>query len=495
MFRSIFIAGFSFVLALPAQAQGGKVPIFAIESLIRSQQYDQALKTLKEQLRGDPADFRLWTLEGVCFALQDNDSEAVAAFDHAVRISPNYVPALKGEVQVLYKNGDKRAIPLLERVVKSDPSDATAHEMLGMLEKHAGNCQAAASQVLLVKDAIANHPDSLEAYGYCLVKLDRTGDAIAVFRQLIPLLPGHTYPSYDLAVLLVSTKNNDEAVKVLEPLLTPDQTDSDVLRLASQAYEATGNTPRAVELERQAIVLDPTDPSNYVAFAVLCLAHDSFQVGIDMLNAGLKRVPNGSSLYLSRGVLHAQLGEFDNAEADFKLAEQFDTTQSLGAYAGDLTVLQENNPAKALEQVRAQLKAHPESPLLRLLLAQLLMNGTPEPESAAFKEAMQDALAAEKSKPDLVGAHNLLASMYMSQKQYDRAIKECHLALQYDPSDENAMYHLLLSFRHSGHNNDELQPLVKRLSEMHQESLHRETDRKRFRLVEEEAAAQPDGSH
>jgi tetratricopeptide (TPR) repeat protein len=148
-----------------------------------------------------------------------------------------------------------------------------------------------------------------------------------------------------------------------------------------------------------------------------------------------------------------------------------------------------------LEQVRAQLKAHPESPLLRLLLAQLLMNGTPEPESAAFKEAMQDALAAEKSKPDLVGAHNLLASMYMSQKQYDRAIKECHLALQYDPSDENAMYHLLLSFRHSGHNNDELQPLVKRLSEMHQESLHRETDRKRFRLVEEEAAAQPDGSH
>ncbi len=210
-------------------------------------------------------------------------------------------------MQVLYKTGDKRAIPLLERLVKSDPSDATAHEMLGMLEKLAGDCHRAASQFLLAKDAIANHPASLEAYGYCLVKLDKTADAIPVFRQLIPLVPRQAYPSYDLAVLLVSTKNNDEAVKVLEPLLTPDQTDSDVLSLASQAYEATGNTPRAVELQRQAIVFDPTDPSNYVAFAVLCLTHDSFQVGIDMLNAGLKRVPNGSSLYLSRGVLYAQL--------------------------------------------------------------------------------------------------------------------------------------------------------------------------------------------
>ena len=494
MFRSILIAGFSVVLALPATSQGIRVPISTIESLIRSQQYDQALRTLKDQLRGNPADFKLWTLEGVCFALQGNDPEAVAAFDRAVQISPNYMPALKGEAQVLYKTGDKRAIPLLERMVKFDPTDTTAHEMLAMLDKHAGDCRAAASQFLIIQDAIVNHPDSLEAYGYCLVKLNRTDDAIPVFRQLIPLLPGRNYPSYDLAVLLVEKKSNDEAVKVLDPLLTSDQIDPDVLSLASEAYEAAGNTPKAVELQRQAIVLDPADSTNYVAFAVLCLTHDSFQVGIDMLNAGLKHVTNGSSLYLSRGVLYAQLGEFDKAEADFNMAEKLDTTQSLGAYAGDLTVLQENDPAKALVRIRDQLKAQPSSPLLRMLLAQLLMNGTPEPGSPAFKEAMQDALTVETSKPDLVSAHNLLASMYMSLKQYDRAIKECHLALQYDPSDESAMYHLVISLRHSGHNNDELQPLVKRLSEMHQESMHRETERKRYRLVEEEPpGAQPNG--
>jgi len=495
MLRASLIAGLALTPILPAQVRDAQVSISTIESLIRSEQYDEALKTLKDELRGNPGDFKLWTLEGICLALQGNDNEALAAFDHAIRISPNYTPALKGDIQILYKTGDKRAIPLLERMLKSDPNDATAHEMLGTLEKQAGDCRAAASQFLFVKDAIAKHPNSLEAYGYCLVKLDRSDDAIAVFRQLIPLLPGRSYPSYDLAVLLVSTKNSDAAVKVLEPLLTPDQTDPDILSLASQAYEATGNTPKAVELQRQAIVLNPTDPANYVLFAVLCLTHDSFQVGIDMLNAGLKRVSNSSPLYLSRGVFYVQLGEYDKAEADFKTAEQLDATQSISAYAGDLTVLERNDPKTALLRVREQLKAHPNNPLFHLLLAQLIINSAPDPQSPEFKEAMQNALAAAKTKPDLVDAHNELASMYMSMNQYDRAAKECRTALQYDPSNETALYHLIISLRHSGHQ-DDLQPLVKRLAELHQESLRHETDRKRFRLVEEGApAAQPDGGH
>jgi tetratricopeptide (TPR) repeat protein len=478
---NVFV-GFAIALFAAAHGQNAKVSISNIESLIRSQQYDQALSTLKVVLRSSPGDFKLWTLQGICLALQGNDKQAVTAFDHALRISPNYAPALQGEIQILFKSGDKLAIPLLQRALKSDPDNLTAHEMLGMLQKKSGNCQVAVTHFVRSKDVIATHPASLEAYGYCLTRLDRMAEAIPVFRQLVPLLPGQSYPSYDLAVLLVSTHANEEALEVLEPILTPEQNDPDILSLASKAYEATGKTPKAVALQRQAIVANPTDPTNYVLFAVLCLTHDSFQAGIEMLNAGLKRIPNGSSLYLSRGVLYAQMAQWENAEADFKRAEELDSTASIGAYAGDLSILQKNDPDKALLRVRAQLKVHPESPLLHLLLAQLIMNQTPQPESPAFKEAMQETLLAAKSKPDLVEAHNQLATMYMSLGQYDRAIKECKTALQYDPANETAMYHLIISLRHSGQN-DELPPLVKRLAELHKESLRHESERKSFRLV------------
>jgi tetratricopeptide (TPR) repeat protein len=468
-----------------ANGQPSGASLSQIESLIRARQFDQALQATHTRLRQVPGDFRVWTMQAIIYSVKGKNVEALASYDKALALSPNYIPALKGAVQLLYQSGDQRAIPMLERILKAEPSDQTAHEMLALMQQKQGHCQESVDQFQLVGTAINSHPASLEAYGYCLAQLQQFQKAIPVFEQLVELLPNQTNPKYNLAVLLVSTKQNDAALKVLTPLLTDDQKDPDILSLASQAYEAVGETPKAVALLREAIVLSPTTTNYYVAFAALCMDHDSFQVGIDMVNVGLHHIPNDPSLYLSRGLLYAQLAEYDKADADFKKVEQLDTKQSLSSYALDLTDLQKNNPAQALTRVRTQLKQFPSSPLLNLLLAELLMNQSPPAGSPVYLEAKKAALLAVKLKPDLVKARDLLADMYMRSNQYDQAIEQCRLALQYSPSDETAMYHLIISLRHTG-KRDELAPLVKRLAEMHQESLHQETGRKKFRLVEQE---------
>lgn len=473
--------------AVLGQGQQAGSSVASIESLIRSHQYDQALQATKSGLHNTPSDFRLWTLQGIILSIEGSSTEALTAFDKSLRLSPNYGPALKGEVQLLYQSNDKRAIPLIERILKADPRDQTAREMLAMLQKMRGDCKAAIDQFLLTREAIATHPESLEAYGYCLVQTKHFQEAIPVFERLVALVPDRTYPKYDLAVILVTTKQNDAAIKILDPLLADDQRDADILSLASEAYEAVGNTPKAVALLRQAIVLSPTTPGYYVSFAAICMDHDSFQVGIDMINAGLKGIPSDPSLYLSRGLLYAQLAQYDEAETDFNRVEKLDSAQSLSSYAVDLADLQRNNPDQALLKVRSQLKAHPDSPQLQFLLAELLMNQTPPADSAIFKDAMRSALTAIKLRPDMVGARDLLASMYMHSGQYSLAIEQCRLALQQSPADETAAYHLLIALRHSGQSGSaEMKTLVKRLSEMHQQSLKQETDRKRYRLVEQE---------
>jgi tetratricopeptide (TPR) repeat protein len=486
--RIALIAVFIAVNApLVLRAQQTTTSVASIESLVRNHQYDQALDATKSGLLETPGNFRLWTLQGIIYSIKGSNAEALTAFDKALRISPSYAPALKGEVQLLYQAKDKRAIPLLERILKADPQDQTAHEMLAMLQKTQGDCKAAIDQFLLTEEVIATHPESLEAYGYCLVQTNQLQKAIPVFEGLVALLPDRTYPKYDLAVILVTTKQNEAAIKLLEPLLADDQRDTDILSLGSEAYEATGNTPRAVALLRQAIVLSPTTPGYYVSFAVVCMDHDSFQVGIDMMNAGLQRIPDESSLYLSRGLLYAQLAEYDEAEADFNRVEKLDSQQSLASYAVDLADLQRNDPDKALLRVRLQLKTHPDSPQLHLLLAELFMNQTPAADSVQFKEAMKSAQLALKLKPDMVGAMDLLASMHMHSGQYNLAIEQCRKVLLLSPSDEAAAYHLVIALRHSGQSGtDEMKALVKRLSEMHQESMKKETDRKRYRLVVQE---------
>ena len=203
--------------SLVAQGQQGNSSVASIESLIRSQQYDQALQATKSKLSETPGDFRVWTLQGIVYSLKGSVSDAQAAFEHALRLSPTYTPALKGEVQLLYPSGDKRAIPLLERIVKADPGDKTAHEMLAMLEKKQGDCKASTAEFVLSGEGIGSHPESLEAYGYCLAQLKQFDKAIPVFEQLVALLPDRAYPKYDLAVILVETKQSDAALKILEP--------------------------------------------------------------------------------------------------------------------------------------------------------------------------------------------------------------------------------------------------------------------------------------
>jgi tetratricopeptide (TPR) repeat protein len=490
MFHARRLALFIWGAALVAQGQATKASIASIQSLIRSQEYNQALQLTRSALHETPNDFRLWTLEGIVLSIKGSNHDALDAFDRALSLSPNYTAALKGEVQLLYPTQDKRAVPLLKRILKVDPRDETAHEMLAILEGRQGNCPAANEHFFLSTEVILNHPYSLEVYGYCLVETKQHQKAVPIFQRLVALVPEPTYPKYDLAVVLVGAKQYEAALAILEPLLATDQSDPDILSLASDAYEHVGNTPKAVSVLRQAIVLSPANANYYVAFAALCLEHESFQVGIDMIDAGLQRISDDPSLYISRGLLYAQLAQYEEAEADFNTAEHFDSTQSLSSYAIDLTEVQKNQPDKALLEVRSQLKAHPDNPLLHYLLAKLLISQGSDTDTGkkASGDALSSLLRAVKLKPDLAEARDLLAGMYIRSGQYNLAIEQCRLALRYSPSDQTSIYHLIVALRHSGQSGQraEIQTLVKRLSDLQQASRQAETDRKRFKLVEQE---------
>jgi tetratricopeptide (TPR) repeat protein len=484
---ALFILGASSV----AHGQRSTVDVSSIERLIRSHDYEQALETTRSALHNAPKDFRLWTLEGIIYSNKGSNQDAINAFEKALEISPNYAAALRGEVQLLYQAQDKRAIPLLERILKANPQDETAHEMLATIEEKQGNCQAALTHFLASAEVIGTHPVSLEEYGYCLVRTGQPQKAIPVFEQLSALLPQSAYPKFDLAILLVETKQDEAALQVLEPLLAADQSDPESLSLASEAYEAVGNTPKAVSLLRQAIVLSPETADYYNAFVLLCLDHESFQVGIDMLNAGLQRIKDDPSLYISRGLLYAQLADYEKAEADFSTAEHIDSRQSLSAYATDILEVQramsdKSHPDKAILEIRSQLKAHPDSALLHLLLAKLLVYQESDMEAKSSGEAIRSAQIAVKLKPDLVEARDLLASIYTRSGQYNLAIVQCRLALEYSPSDQTAIYHLIIALRHSEQvgQRDEIPALVKRLSGLQEASRQQQTDRKRFQLVE-----------
>ena len=232
-------------------------------------------------------------------------------------------------------------------------------------------------------------------------------------------------------------------------LLQQNTADADVLALAASAYEADGNTPEAVRVLRQAILSDPHNVNLYVDFANISLDHQSFQVGVDMINAGLAAEPKAAPLYVARGVLYVQLAQYDKAEADFEEADALNPGQSVGSVAEGLAAVQQNDPEHALSTVRAKLAKKPNDAFLLYLQAQILTQRGPDPGSAEFKQAMASAKQAISLRPSLAAARDVLAKLYLQAGENEAAAEQSRKALNSDPKDQTALYHLIQALRKS----------------------------------------------
>lgn len=479
----------SFALLVFGQASRPAIP--KIESLLRDRHPAQAMPLLNAALRSSPSNSNLWTLKGIALSMQGKDAGASTAFQHALRLNPDNLAALRGEVQLFDQKHNHHAVPLLRRILALSPHDGIAHEMLAVYEQRDGDCKAAIADFRQSGTAIKRHPESLASYGICLNDIGDTRESISVFQELTNRFPQLVFARYDLALLFYDAKHYHKALQALQPIMKAAQTNTDVLALASSAYEAVGNTPKAVATLRQAIIQARHNVNLYNVFARLCLDHQSYKAGIEMLNAGIHFNPQAASLYISRGLLYAELSNFSKARADFATADRLNSKQSVGSYSIDIAELEKfhfdrKHSDSMVQLLHLQLKIYPHSYLLNFLLAKLLTMQSSSHESRHFVHAKDAAQAAVRLKPDFVPARDLLAQIDLDSGDFSGAAKESRKALQYAPNDRPAVYHLILALRHSNLPQDhrELRVMLKRIATMESASTLKARHKKQFRLVE-----------
>jgi len=464
-------------------------PVGAVTSALRSGEFGRALQILQPELEKNPKNSQLWALRGIALSGSGDKREALGAFRHALDISPDYLPALEGAAQIEYEDGGTDAGALLQHVLKLRPNDPTSHAMLAVLDYRRGDCASAVPHFEQGSALTESQPGALQEYGDCLVRLKQPEKAITLFRSALNATSGS---NVEIRCLLASVQmmaqHAKDAIATLQQLLQDNATDPNVLGLAASAYEADGNTPEAVRLLRQAIVANPHNINLYLDFANVSLDHQSFQVGVDMINAGLAAEPNAAPLYVARGVLYVQLAQYENAEADFEQANALDPRQSMGSAAEGLAAVQKNDPERALATVRSKLAKKQNDPFLLYLQADILTQRGPDPGSAEFREAMESAKKAIALRPSLASAHDVLAKLYLQAGNNPAAIEQSRKALDNDPKDQTALYHLIQALRKSARTS-EIPDLLKRLAELRREGTKEEATHNRYKLVEEKSSS------
>jgi tetratricopeptide (TPR) repeat protein len=283
-------------------------PVGEIANSVKAQQFDHALEECAAALKQAPADQRIWTLQGMAYAGKGSSAGALDAYQQALTLDQNYLPALEGAAQLQYQRRDPGAKPLILRILSQRPDDPTSNTMLAFLDYEAKDCDSAIEHFDKGGSVLASQPLALSAYGACLAQANEYERAIAVFEQALSVEPSLPSTRYNLALAQWRANQPEAALATLQPSLESSGGQGDAILLAADVYESMNETQHAIDLLRKAILADPKNVEPYLAFASLSYEHASMQIGIDIVNAGLTQLPNEARLYLVRGILYIQIG-------------------------------------------------------------------------------------------------------------------------------------------------------------------------------------------
>jgi len=458
---------------------------------LRSGNPTEAERLCDESLRVAPDDPRVWTLKGVGYESLGQSTEALSAYYRALSMGPDYLPALLGAARIEFRNRSQRAIPLLEAAARVRPSDLTIPVMLGELAFQRDDCTGALASFERGTTLLEKFPQALEQYGVCLLRTDHNSQAVPVFEKLLERSPDSDSARYNLALVQSAAGQFSASIKTLGPLMDRNKPDPEVMSLAADASESMFDTPRAFDMLRRALAAYPDDPEFYISLAKLSLSHQSFQAGIEILNSGIRRIPQIASLYMARGILYMQLGDWKSSDQDLHRAQQLDPKLPFGSAALGLAQLQAHEPAQAQRSARQSLENQPDDPYLNYVLAESAHEMGVSPGTVDFEEAMACAQKAVRLQPNFSQARELLSRLYEDSGKMDEAIAESREAVRRSPADETALYHLILVTKKAG-NNSELPDLLKRFRDLREASSRKEAQLRRFALLQR--SAKLDGS-
>jgi tetratricopeptide (TPR) repeat protein len=466
-----------------ASAQTARESAGPIAAALQSKEFGKALELLRPALQQLPQDAELWAMQGAAFAGESNTKDALISFHKALKISPDYLPALKGAAQIEFDAGNPAAIPLIQHVLSLQSGDATSHAMLAVLEYQQGHWASAVSHFERAGTLFDSQPGALHAYAVCLLKLKQYHRAENIFQRTVALNPDDPQERRLLAAVQLTANQPSDALATLKPLLQSPSPHAETLELAATAYENSKDTSQAVSTLRQAILLDPRNVNLYLDFANISYAHGSFQVGIDVINDGLALEPTSAPLYFARGVLYVQLAQYDKAEADFAKAYELDPNQSLSAAAQGLAAAQQNDFDRALAKVQKSLAQKPNDPFMLYLQADILAAKNADPGTADFQLALRSARKAITLQPTLAAARGVLAKLYLEDGRYQEAAEQCRKGLQTNPDDQTVVYHLIQALRKTG-NTEDIPALLKRFALLREQALKKDRERYRYKLVD-----------
>ena len=415
--------------------------------LVQQQQWNAALDEIQNLRKQYPGNPKVENLQGLALLGSGDANGAVAAFQRVIVLRPDYFPALKN-LAVLESGLNRRsAAEHIGQALKISPQDPILNAYAAIYDLQRKDVSAAGRHLDQAGDAISAMPPEAEMrLAYLLGTSGLYPRAARVFQALIARGSNSPNLRYNLGLAQYLAGDYQSAIQTLEAAESQGHS-SDNLNLLAQAYDKNRQTQLAIDTLRKATVLFPGDENNYLDLATICIDHNAYPLGIEVVQIGLKNKPGSERLLFQLGLLHALSGQFDQAREEFHKAGRMAPGKDLPVAALELADIQQNGREDTIRELRKNLKQKGDSAILCYLLGSSLVRNGARAGSPEYAEARAVFQQAIRLDPRLPYPYIELGKMYEQSGKVLEAIPLFEKAAVLGPRDPSAYYHLARNYQ------------------------------------------------
>jgi len=341
--------------------------------------------------------------------------------------SPSSAPTVRSAAAALAAGDSKRADAELTAILRADPSDLHALNLLAILRARQQRNREAEE---LFKKAIAIQPDFASAQaGLGLLYLQMGMDNLAIppLQEALKLDPGRE----DAQRALVS-----------------------IWRAQAHMAASSGDLEKALALLISARKLGPDDADLQFDFGMIALRMSLFPDAVNAFKRTLRLRPDDASALYGLGRAQIGLAKFDDAEQSFVQYVQLRPNDASGHYASGFALQALQRTAEARDEYEKSIAIQPEQTESYCQL------GLMELDAGDLRAAAKQFGRVLSRAPQHAGALTGMGRVRFQEKNYEEAASLLTKAVTSNPRLREAHYYLGLTDGRLGRKDDSKKELA-----------------------------------
>lgn len=255
---------------------------------------------------------------------------------------------------------------------------------------------------------------------------------------------------FNLSLCYLGTGDYDKAISILDKLRQSGRDNADVENLLAQAYVGKGRRHDALAALERATAITPQNEKLYAFVADACADAQDFELGLRVVEVGLKNIPQSARLHYQKAVLLSELDQFDQAKPDFELASKLGQGTEIAYLAGGQEALLEGNVPEGIRIAREGISKGIHNPALLVILGKALVRSGITPGQPEFAEAQSALDKAVSEHSNDAGSQVALGQLYLLAGRVDDAIAHLQAAQQMRPDQTSVYSNLAKAYQRKG---------------------------------------------